>query len=63
MARVIVGPGNRITIPGEIRRKMGLLAGDRVEFVKVDGEYRIRKHNRSEDSVREETDFAKTRSK
>lgn len=33
----------QVTIPKDIRRRMGLRPGDRVEFVEEDGHYRLKK--------------------
>lgn len=35
---------SQITIPREVRQRMGLRAGDRIEFVEQNGSYVLRKH-------------------
>jgi AbrB family looped-hinge helix DNA binding protein len=34
----------QVTIPVAVRHELGLRPGDRIEFVKVDGHFQLRKH-------------------
>lgn len=44
MPKAKVTSKGQITIPKEIRAKLGLEPGEAVEFVEEKGEYRIRRH-------------------
>jgi len=56
MLIAIVGTGGRITVPAEVRRNLRLLPGNRVEFLKVNGEVCIRKYEPSNPSIRDDSD-------
>lgn len=43
MASAKVTSKGQVTVPKEVREKMGLAAGDEIEFVEEDGKYLIRK--------------------
>ena len=42
MSTATVTTKGQITIPVEVRRRLGLASGDRVEFVEVDGGFAIK---------------------
>ena len=42
MSTATVTSKGQITIPADVRRRLGLEAGDRVEFVEVDGGFAIK---------------------
>ena len=42
MSTAIITNGGKITIPVDVRRRLALHAGDRVEFVEIDGGFAIK---------------------
>lgn len=44
MAIAKITSKGQITLPKAVRDRLGLEAGDELEFVDADGEYRIRRH-------------------
>ncbi len=42
MSTATVTTKGQITIPADVRRRLGLAAGDRVEFVEIDGGFAIK---------------------
>lgn len=47
MSSATVTSKGQITLPKEVRQELGLKAGDKVEFDKVDGRFVLRPRNRS----------------
>jgi AbrB family looped-hinge helix DNA binding protein len=47
MSSATVTSKGQITLPKDVRQELGLKAGDKVEFEKVDGRYVLRPRNRS----------------
>jgi AbrB family looped-hinge helix DNA binding protein len=45
MSTATVTSKGQITIPADVRRRLGLESGDRVEFVEVDGGFAIKAAN------------------
>jgi antitoxin PrlF len=45
MSTATVTSKGQITIPADVRRRLGLESGDRVEFVEVDGGFAIKPAN------------------
>ncbi len=61
IALVTISSKYQITLPGKVREKMGLKAGDRVVFMESDGQFVLRKLDDLADEMAETMkDFDKT---
>jgi len=43
MAKTKITSKGQVTIPKDVRERLGLRSGDEIEFVEEDGDYRVRK--------------------